>query len=170
MTKHIRPATRHSKPASKRQLIKHYTASVFIFTDSIPRKVLLVHHKKFDKWMQPGGHQEEHENPIETAIREVHEETGLDITPYLGVVNPIDDIAGFIPRPQYLLEEKIVKHGKEPEHYHLDQVYHVRIPEQPPAVSKRESHDVRWFTSEEASALPMFDNVRMLVKQELAQP
>jgi 8-oxo-dGTP pyrophosphatase MutT (NUDIX family) len=173
--KHAKPAkhakhAHHTKPATKHKPIKHYAASVIVLTNTLPTKVLLHHHKKFDKWIQPGGHQDEHENSIEAAIREVQEETGLDITPFLGVVNPIDDLAGFIPRPNYLLEEKIAAHGKEPEHYHLDQIYVVRIPEQPPAVSKSESHDIRWFTVEELPALPMLENTRMLIKQELAQP
>jgi 8-oxo-dGTP pyrophosphatase MutT (NUDIX family) len=152
----------HKKPA------KHYTATAFILTDTLPRKILLVHHKKFNNWMPPGGHQEEWENPVEAAIREVHEETGLDITAYIGAVNPIDAGAGFIPRPNYFLECHIKPHGKEPQHYHLDQSYVVRIPEQAATVS-HESHDIRWYTIEEIDGLPMFDNVRMIAKQEMSQ-
>jgi 8-oxo-dGTP pyrophosphatase MutT (NUDIX family) len=149
--------------------IKHYTASVLIFTDSAPAKVLLVHHKKFDKWMQPGGHQEEHENPVEAAIRETKEETGLDISPYLTVGVAVDEIAAFLPRPQYLLEELIAKHGREPEHYHLDQFYIVRMPEQEGKHRPKESKDIRWFRLDELGYLPMFKNLRTLIEQEMTQ-
>jgi 8-oxo-dGTP pyrophosphatase MutT (NUDIX family) len=152
---------KHVKP------IKHYTASAFVFSDSLPVKVLLVHHKKYDKWMQPGGHQEEYENPVEAAIREVREETGIDATPYIGAINPIDDTASFIPRPDYLLECIIPAHGKEPQHYHIEQSYIIRLPEQPPRLSERESHDVKWFTLEELDGIPMLSNVRMIAKQEM---
>ena len=44
------------------------------------RHTLLIKHHLFDKWVQPGGHIEDDETPEETALREVKEETGLDIT------------------------------------------------------------------------------------------
>ena len=56
--------------------MKHFCASAFVI-DPLTKKVLLVHHKKFNKWNQPGGHIEDNEKPEETAIREVYEETGL---------------------------------------------------------------------------------------------
>ena len=37
---------------------KHFVASVWIISSGSPKKVLLVHHKKFNKWLQPGGHVE----------------------------------------------------------------------------------------------------------------
>jgi 8-oxo-dGTP pyrophosphatase MutT (NUDIX family) len=149
--------------------VKHYTTGVFIFTNSLPKKVLLVHHKAYDKWMQPGGHQEEWENPIEAAIREVHEETGIDITSYMGMSHPIDENASLIPQPAYLLECKIPKRGKEPEHYHLEQSYVVHMPEQPVHHKDHGTHNAKWLTSEQISELPMFENVRMIVEQEMSQ-
>lgn len=154
---------KHAKP------VKHYTATAYVFSDSIPRKVLLLHHKKFDKWMPPGGHQEDWENPVEAVIREVQEETGLDISSYLDGAMPIDDIGRLIPRPNYLIECDVPAHGKEPHHFHLDQAYVVRIPEQAPVLSKTEAKDVRWFTLEETDELPMINNVRVIVKQEMTQ-
>jgi 8-oxo-dGTP pyrophosphatase MutT (NUDIX family) len=155
--------TAHNKP------LKHYTASVFIFTNQLPAKVLLIHHKKFNKWMQPGGHQEEYENPVEAAIREVKEETGLDITPYLANSHPIDDHASLIPQPAYLLECLIPKHGKEPEHYHLEQSYVVRIPDLPIPKKAHDEHGAKWLQAEELDGLDMFPNVRMIVQQELSK-
>ena len=38
-----------------------------------------MYNKKLNKWLQPGGHIEGLETPIETAIRETKEETGVDI-------------------------------------------------------------------------------------------
>ena len=60
--------------------IKQYTSSVFIFRKNDEEwKMLLVHHKKFDRWMIPGGHVEETENPVEAALREVQEETAFTV-------------------------------------------------------------------------------------------
>ncbi|MFH1522657.1 MAG: NUDIX domain-containing protein [Patescibacteria group bacterium] len=51
-------------------------ATVFIFSDN---KVLLVHHKKLNKWLPVGGHIEKNETPDDTIIREAKEETNLNI-------------------------------------------------------------------------------------------
>ncbi len=39
--------------------------------------MLVVKHGKLGRWLQPGGHIEPGENPIQAALREVSEETGL---------------------------------------------------------------------------------------------
>ncbi|HLL60458.1 MAG TPA: NUDIX domain-containing protein [Candidatus Nitrosocosmicus sp.] len=51
--------------------------SMFIPYDEANRKVLLVHHKKAQSWVFPGGHMEYGESPTETALREATEELGL---------------------------------------------------------------------------------------------
>ena len=56
---------------------KHFTASAIVINNE--RKVLLVYHKKLNVWLYPGGHIEPYETPDETVIREVKEETGLDV-------------------------------------------------------------------------------------------
>ena len=43
------------------------------------KSLLMMYNKKLEKWLQPGGHLEGAELPIDTAIREVKEETGIDI-------------------------------------------------------------------------------------------
>lgn len=54
-----------------------YTASAFVLNRE--NKILLLWHKKFNKYVQPGGHILENELPHEAAIREVFEETGITI-------------------------------------------------------------------------------------------
>ncbi len=58
--------------------IGHITASAFI-VDKKNEKILLLHHKKLNKWLQPGGHCDGEENVLKVAIKEVYEETGLKI-------------------------------------------------------------------------------------------
>lgn len=40
-----------------------------------------MYNKKLEKWLQPGGHIQDNEleHPMDTAIREVYEETGIKI-------------------------------------------------------------------------------------------
>ena len=141
---------------------KHCTVSVYIVSQELPRRVLLVHHKKFDMWVPPGGHKEAHENFYETAIREVKEEVGIDITPYLLAPQMLDEHASMLPTPAFILEEKIAAHADQPEHFHLDVTYFAKIPLQQ-AVHGDESHAIGWFTLEEARSLPMFENGRTLI-------
>mgnify|MGYP003393128033 CR=1 FL=1 len=53
---------------------RDFTATCHVICDD---KVLLIYHKKFKKWLPPGGHMEANETPAEAAKREVFEETGL---------------------------------------------------------------------------------------------
>jgi 8-oxo-dGTP diphosphatase len=52
-------------------------------------RVLLVHRRDYDLWNLPGGTLEDFESPKNTVIREVKEETGLDVEvlKLLGVYN-----------------------------------------------------------------------------------
>ena len=59
-------------------MTRHFCASVFVINPE-NKKLLLVKHKKFNKWVQPGGHIEDEETPEEAALREVYEETGLHV-------------------------------------------------------------------------------------------
>jgi 8-oxo-dGTP pyrophosphatase MutT (NUDIX family) len=55
----------------------HITASGIVLS-SDGREILLVHHRRLARWLQPGGHVEpEDGSTIETAEREILEETGL---------------------------------------------------------------------------------------------
>ena len=55
---------------------RQFTATVYILEKD---KVLLIHHRKLQKWLPPGGHMDPNETPAEAACREAFEETGLKI-------------------------------------------------------------------------------------------
>jgi len=147
--------------------IKEPTAMALILSTGQPPKALLLHHRTANLWMPPGGHQEAWENPLEAVAREVLEETQLEISAFLPTTNRIDDRAQIIPAPVRLVEIKIPAHDDEPEHYHLDQLYIVRIPEQPLTKDDAETHDIGWFTLEEALKLPLPEDVRQLLLREM---
>jgi 8-oxo-dGTP diphosphatase len=42
-------------------------------------KVLLIHHKRLDLWLPVGGHIDKDETPDEALVREVKEETNLEV-------------------------------------------------------------------------------------------
>ena len=65
----------------------HFTASGFVASPN-GAGVLLIHHQKIGKWLQPGGHIEPDDLSLEHAIRrEVEEETGLSAMESLGLLD-----------------------------------------------------------------------------------
>lgn len=144
---------------------KHLAATVYIVTPDEPKRVLMVHHKRFDKWLPPGGHVDFGENPYQAAIREVQEEAGIDIAAILPAPRDSGDHAFFLPMPAYLLEETVEPSGDEPAHFHIDHVYLVEVPQSDVMHDPNESHDIGWFTHEETLALPTFADVRMSLKE-----
>lgn len=146
---------------------KHFTASVWITTNKKPRKLLLIHHKKLGRWMQPGGHIEKFENPVGTAIREVKEETGLDISFLSDGTQIIDSEGTFLVTPDFIMEQTIPTHGDQPLHYHLDINYVVSVPEQQIKHSIKESHSIGWFTKVEALKLNIHEDTKIIIKKLL---
>lgn len=147
---------------------KHNATTVYIITQEQPSRVLLLHHKKLNKWLPPGGHQERHENPYEAAIREVKEETGIDISNNLSTPQSLDARVLSLPLPMFILEEKIDAHKDQLEHFHIDMIYVVRVSHQQIIRQETESQDIGWFTQEEVEALDTFENVKSIVKTLLS--
>ena len=67
----------HAAPFDRGIVSGHLTASAVVVSAEGDR-VLLLHHRKLDRWLQPGGHGDPGETSAEAvALREAHEETGL---------------------------------------------------------------------------------------------
>jgi 8-oxo-dGTP pyrophosphatase MutT (NUDIX family) len=101
----------------------HVTTSAFIL-DRQGRKILLIHHRSLERWLQPGGHYEPPDDLAGSALREAVEETGMQelmIDPWHQVSGlPVDIDSHSIPaRPA----------RGEPEHWHHDIRYVVRAQE-----------------------------------------
>lgn len=137
-----------------------YFASGYLIQD---RKVLLVHHKGFNKWTPPGGHIEDEETAAEAVVREWKEETGLDVevVPAHPSAFAGDDNATPIPMPFHI---DLEREGFEVPH--VGHFFYVRLlnPTQSMVAEEAEVHDVRWFSEEELAEVPTFDQVRALAK------
>ena len=53
-----------------------FTVAIFVVQQS---RVLVIHHKKLNKWLPLGGHIELDEDPEQAALRETKEESGIDV-------------------------------------------------------------------------------------------
>jgi 8-oxo-dGTP pyrophosphatase MutT (NUDIX family) len=132
----------HPRDAHLRaQPLGHLTASGFVL-DASRTRVLLLHHGKLRRWLQPGGHGEGELDPRLIALREIEEETGLaagDLRAFPGERLLDVDVHVIPARPD------------EPEHPHLDLRYGFIAREGALARLSEESTDLRWFP---ADALP----------------
>ena len=126
----------------------HVTASAWVTTPQRNR-VLLVHHRKLDRWLQPGGHADGQADIPAAALREAIEETGLSRLRLSedASITPLDLDVHVIPA-------RIAPSGEllEDAHEHHDvRFLIIAAGDLTPQVSE-ESHDVRWFTGEELHA------------------
>jgi 8-oxo-dGTP pyrophosphatase MutT (NUDIX family) len=128
-----------------------FTATVYIFDD---QKVLLIHHRKHNKWLPPGGHLDPNETPPEAARREAREETGLEITFILNENIWIQQPnASSFERPYMCLLEKIPAYRDQPAHRHIDFIYVAKVAGGSVTHNHEETHDIRWFSIEELNQL-----------------
>ena len=119
----------------------HVTASCFIL-DPDGERLLLHHHKRLNRWLQMGGHVEGDEQPVEAALREGREESGLDDLEL--VVDEIFDLdVHGIPAAK-----------GEPDHAHYDVRFLActRAPERI-VIDAEESNALQWVPFAEAEAL-----------------
>lgn len=123
-----------------------FTASAFIVFED---KVLLLHHKKLNTWLQPGGHIELDEDPEQTLWHEIKEETGLDKS-NLEIIEPIKD-RPLVPNSKTLplpFDSNVFSYGDDPIHKHIDFCYLIRS-NTDKISGNSESNDIRWFTKKE---------------------
>ena len=108
----------------------HFTGSAWLVSADGMR-VLLMHHRKLDRWLQPGGHADGDGDLARVALREAEEETGLT---GLRVEADIFDID----------RHRIPARANEPEHWHYDVRYVVRAGDDESFVVNAESHALAW--------------------------
>jgi len=127
------------------EITKHFTATTIIV---YKKKVLLHLHKKLGLWLPVGGHIDHDELPEEAALREIKEESGLDVELY----NPdqrikINDAKQLI-RPMHILLEDINQF-----HQHIDFIYFAKANTFQVSSQDGETDNLKWFSSDEIQKL-----------------
>ena len=134
-------------PFSRRQLSPgHITCSGLVLSPDTGR-LLLVHHRRLDRWLLPGGHVEPEDAAIEDAgRREVIEETGAVLayatSPLIGI-----DVHGIPARRD------------QPYHLHHDLLFFFRAQSDSCRVSQ-ESRAVLWCAPDEFDRYDLPGNIR----------
>ena len=115
----------------------HITGSAWLLSPD-GQKVLLTHHKKLNRWLQPGGHSDGDADTLHVALREAMEESGIE---QIDFVKPdIFDV------DVHVIPENKAKN--EPEHKHYDVRFLLKAKTEDFIVSP-ESHALKWADKNE---------------------
>jgi 8-oxo-dGTP pyrophosphatase MutT (NUDIX family) len=132
-----------------RALPLHFTASALVVHPET-RRVLLRWHCKHGRWLQVGGHGDPGEtDPLEIALREAAEETGL---------------TDLVPWPDASLRHAAVCHVRasatEPQHEHADLRYVLATRDPDSVTPENADSPLRWLAIDEARTLVGGNNLR----------
>jgi len=122
-----------------------FTVAIFVIQNS---RVLLIHHRKLDKWLPLGGHIELEEDPEQAALREAREESGLEVE-LIGERPPTTE-----PGTRALIAPRFLDiHRITETHEHIGMIYWARPRHGTLTLAELEHHDLRWCSSAELDAL-----------------
>lgn len=141
----------------------HVTGSAWVINQTRD-KVLLTLHAKVEAWMQMGGHSDGHPITQDVALREVHEESGLE-PKNIKPLNPgiFDVDVHHYPARQTPL-------GFEHEHLHFDLRYIFEADENEPlSPQEGESNGLKWVPLSEAHQLNDQERFLRMVRKTLNQ-
>ena len=117
------PAARQSISMPESPIPRHFTATGFVVNGDA---TLLHWHHRVQAWLPPGGHVEPDEDPVQAVLREVKEETGLDVelvpTQHVPEISNLDQV----PAPRTILVEDVYDQ-KVGAHQHIDMIYFCRV-------------------------------------------
>jgi len=130
----------------------HITSSSWLLSNDL-RKVLLTHHRKLDKWLQPGGHCDGESDVPASALREAVEESGIDKWEFL--TEEIFD-----------LDVHLIPARKEdPEHFHFDVRFVFRATASEDYIVSEESHDLAWVPLTEVLSYTDEESILRMVEK-----
>lgn len=134
-------------------LTGHLTGSAWVI-DPTEKKVLLLYHRKLDKWLQPGGHADGIVDMLTVATKELTEETGLAVRAHSDEIFDLDVHA-------------IPWHKETPPHLHFDVRYLFLASINQELKISEESSDLRWFALEQLEALAVDASVARMSHKTL---
>jgi 8-oxo-dGTP pyrophosphatase MutT (NUDIX family) len=142
------------------EVTRHFSATTYVVSE---KGVLLHLHKRLNKWLPVGGHIDRDELPQDAAVREVKEETGLDVDllirgKHISTLNGIELISPF----------HVMLHNLNPFHQHIDNVFFAIAKSSELSIPDGESRKIGWFTKEEIKSHEgLFDDTKHIALEIL---
>ena len=130
--------------------VGHITGSAWIVNRAGDR-VLLTHHRKLGRWLQPGGHSDGDPDTLEVALREAREESGLTVRALDEAIFDLD--VHLIPARR-----------NEPVHYHYDVRFLIQAMEDRYRVSE-ESCALAWVPADRVEVFTNDESVLRMARK-----
>ena len=140
-----------------------FTVAIFVVHKG---KVLLIHHRKLNKWLPLGGHIELDEDPEIAALREAKEESGLDVE-LVGERPPTTE-----PGTRALIAPRFLDiHRITDTHQHIGMIYWARPKNGRLTLSAHEHQDIRWCSDADLDTLlpPMSNAVKWYCRKAIEE-
>lgn len=141
----------HADCFERTLLVGHVTGSAWVVDES-RTMALLVHHRKLNKWFQPGGHCDGNSDVQQVAQREAEEETGLSVKALSEAIFDVD-------------VHPIPERPNEPAHLHYDVRFLFEAASDAMLVLSGESKDLRWVPLRNIRSLNDSSSVMRMVQK-----
>ncbi len=113
--------------------VGHVTGSAWLLNKE-GDKALLLHHRKLNRWFQPGGHADGDSNILAVALKEAKEESGIKmIEPIFENIFDLD-------------VHQIPSNLKEKEHFHYDIRFLLQVKSDEDLHINDEAKELRWIS------------------------
>lgn len=132
----------------------HITGSAWLVNTSLSH-VFFTHHKKLDRWFQPGGHSDGDPNTLAVAMREASEESGIEDVFIQPVNNFIFDID----------IHTIPANKKETEHLHYDVRFLLETDTKHPLRISDESNEIAWIEMGDIQNYTQEDSIKRMIEK-----
>lgn len=135
----------------------HVTGSAWILNPACTH-TLMLHHRKLDKWLQPGGHADGDADILQVVIKEASEETGIAVEQILVLSEEIFDVD----------IHTIYPNAFDARHEHFDIRFLLQIDDRIAIPGNDESHQVAWIPLSEVCHLNNLRSLHRMVRKSLA--
>ncbi|MBL4850953.1 MAG: NUDIX hydrolase [Gammaproteobacteria bacterium] len=124
----------------------HFTGSAWVLNPAHSH-TLMLHHRKLDLWLQPGGHADGDPDITRVVLNEVAEEAGVNLDHIKLVDDNIFDVDIHV----------IHANEHDPRHQHFDIRFLVEIDDSLDLPGNEESHQIGWVA---LANVPQFNHAR----------
>jgi 8-oxo-dGTP pyrophosphatase MutT (NUDIX family) len=142
----------HADCFERTQTAGHITASALI-VNTRRTHTLMTHHHKLEKWLQLGGHSDGDPDPLNVALREAEEESGVQgIRPVSKEIFDVD-------------VHPIPARKNEPEHFHYDIRFLFEADDTHELTITSESKDLAWIPVKDIEQYSTEESILRMVRK-----
>lgn len=140
----------HENCFDRKLAVGHVSGSAWVLNPQRTH-VFMLHHRKLNLWLQPGGHADGNHDIVEVALNETVEESGAEPSQVRMLSDDIFDVD----------VHTIPAKGVEPRHEHFDIRFLLELDDRKPLAGNDESHAVAWVSLDQVHR---FNNFRSLYR------